>query len=112
MQDATAAIQRKGLELTDYFDPRLPAVLDGEHTIRVNYETFVFGTVEHRDAFAADVVAACGLLTDPISKRRFRPSADSPGLEHAGVLYLFESGASRKMFARDPERHRLPGFTM
>ena len=39
--------------------------------------------------FLTDPVASCGLLTDPVSKRRFRPQRGSPRATHDGVMYLF-----------------------
>ena len=112
MQDVPAVILRKGMSFTDYFDPRRPAVLDADHAVRVNYETYLFADEAGAARFREDVVGSCGLLTDPISKRRFRPRPDAPRFEHEGVIYLFPDASARDMFARDPESHRLPGFRM
>ncbi|MCB9898628.1 MAG: hypothetical protein H6825_11550 [Planctomycetes bacterium] len=112
MQDVLAALIRKGIGFTGYLDPSRPALLDAEHLVRLNYETYLFADTAGRDAFLADPLRFCGLLTDPVSKRRFRPRDDSPRAEHSGVTYYFEDESGRAMFVADPERFRLPGWTM
>ncbi len=112
MQDVTAALQRAGLGFNCYLDPSRPALIDADHSVRVNYETYIFADTATRDAFRADVVRYCGLLTDPVSKGRFRPDTDSPQAEYADVLYYFEEQSHKDMFLMDPEGYRLPGYTM
>lgn len=112
MQDVPAAVQRKGLQFQDYLDVRRPALLDAEHCVRLNYEAFFFADAAGRERFCADPVAVCGLLTDPVSKQRFRPCAGSPHVEHDGVTFYFENEAQRVLFETDPEMFRLPRWTM
>ena len=112
VQDVIAAVRRKGLGFQGYLDHTRPARLDADHAAFVNYETYVFADAANRARFLADVLAHCGLLTDPVSKRRFRPAADAPRAEHAGRTWYFESAAQRDMFLRAPESYELPGFTM
>lgn len=112
MQDVPAALNRKQLSFSGYMDPTRPAIIDEAHSARVNYETFLFADTANEQLFSGDVVRFCGLLTDPISKQRFRPTVESPYTEHEGVLYYFESESGRDMFERAPEDHRLPGFEM
>jgi len=112
VQDVPAALRRKGLGFACFMDPSRPAVVDADHAVRINYETYLFADAEAREAFVADVLRYCGLVTDPVSKQRFRPDGDSPTREHAGVLYVFRNDGSRDMFARDPDRFRVPGYTM
>jgi len=112
VQDVIAAVQRKGLSFQGYLDDTRPARLDAEHVAFVNYETYLFADVANRERFCADVLAHCGLLTDPVSKRRFRPRPDAPRAEHAGRSWYFESVAQRDMFLRAPESYELPGFSM
>lgn len=114
VQDVPAVLNRKGLAFACYMDPSRPALCDSEHAVRVNYETYLFADGAARDRFSDDVVTYCGLLTDPVTKQRFRPAADSPYHEDeaTGVLYYFESVSSFTMFLRMPEDYRLPGYTM
>lgn len=101
-----------GRGFADYLDARKPAVLDAEHCVRLNWEAFLFGDAWESERFLSDPVTYCGLLTDPVSRQRFRPSADSPRSVHAGVTYFLQSAESRDEFERDPEAYRLPGWTM
>jgi len=112
VQDVPAFVVKKGLAFQDYLDGRRPAVLDAAHCVRLNWEAFFFGDLWERERFLSDPVTYCGLLTDPISRRRFRPRADSPRFPHDKVTYYFESEANRALFEEDPERFRLPGWTM
>ncbi|GJM20601.1 MAG: hypothetical protein DHS20C15_05160 [Planctomycetota bacterium] len=112
VQDVLYSVQRKGLHFDGYLDATRPAVLDADHCLTVNYETFLFADAANRERFLADVREHCGLLTDPVSKRRFRPGPDAPRAEHAGHSWFFESRANRDMFLRAPDDYRLPGYTM
>jgi len=112
VQDVPYFARRMGLELPGYLDQTRPAVLDEAHSVRLNYEAFFFASEQNRARFLADPVAHCGLLTDPVSKRRFRPRPDSPRAEHLGVTYFFQSRRSRERFARRPDDFRLPGWSM
>jgi YHS domain-containing protein len=112
VQDVPAAVVRRGLSFQDYLDVGRPAVLDAEHCVRLNYEAFFFADATTRERFLAEPRAYCGLLTDPVSKRRFRPCASSEQAEHAGVTYWFEEPANRARFEADPEMFRLPRWVM
>lgn len=112
MQDVPAYLRRKGLAFQDYLDARKPAVIDAEHCVRLNYEAFFFGDPWERERFRSDPLTYCGLLTDPVSRRRFRPTKDSPRAAHAGVDYYFESEENRTRFERDPEALSRPGWKM
>jgi YHS domain-containing protein len=112
VQDVPAFLRERGLAFADYLDARKPAVIDAEHCVRLNWEAFFFGDAWERERFLSDPVTYCGLLTDPVSRRRFRPHADSPRSVHAAVTYFFETAESRDEFERDPDAYRLPGWKM
>ncbi len=103
---------RKGLTVPCYFDPTRNAVLDDEHMVRVNYEIYLFSDTEKRARFLDDPVGYCGLVTDPVSKRRFRPSESSRRCEEGGVVWFFASRHTYRRFQSNPERYRLPGYRM
>jgi YHS domain-containing protein len=104
--------RRLDLDLVGFFDSTRPAILDDEHMARVNYEAYFFASKEGRERFLTDPVSACGLITDPVSKRRFHPDERAPRLEHGGVLYVFETRENLRMFRKRPDDYRLPGYTM
>lgn len=112
MQDVAGFLRRKGLALRDHLDDRRAAILDDDHMVRLNYEAFFFADAASRVAFLADPVTYCGLLTDPVSKRRFRPQRGGPSLEHEGVRYLFATWSSHERFAAEPARYVLPAWRM
>jgi YHS domain-containing protein len=112
VQDVPAFVVKKGLAFADYLDARRPAVLDAAHCARLNWEAFFFADLWERERFLSDPLLYCGLLTDPISRQRFRPSQGAPRFQHAGVTYYFESEANRALFESDPETFRLPGWKM
>lgn len=112
VQDVPTFVARKGLELRDYLDRREVALIDAEHCVRVNYEAYFFASPWTRERFVQDVVLYCGLMTDPVSRERFRPTDDSPRLRHEGVTYYFESQDNQKVFKEDPETYGTPGWKM
>ncbi len=84
-----------GLSFNDYFDERRPALIDAEHCVRMNWEAFFFADAWERERLRSDPLLYCGLLTDPISRQRFRPNAGSPRALHEGVTYFFENRDQR-----------------
>jgi YHS domain-containing protein len=112
VQDVPEFVRKNGLSFRDYLDERHEAVLDAEHCVRLNYEAFFFGDPWSRERFLADPTDFCGLLTDPVSKQRFRPARGAESVRHEGVAYFFESEVTRARFEEAPERYRLPGWVM
>ncbi len=112
MQDVPQFVARKEIPLRDFLDRREAAILDAEHCVRLNYEAYFFAGAWTRERFAADPVRYCGLLTDPVSRERFRPKEASPRARHEGVIYYFESAQNRDEFELDPETYRVPGWSM
>ena len=112
VQDVPLNLRNAGIALQDYLDVRREAVIDADHCARLNYEAFFFADRWERERFVSDPVTYCGLLTDPISRRRFRPRADSPRASHRGVTYFFESAENRARFEEAPDLFRLPTWTM
>ena len=112
MQDVPVFIERKGLSFRDYLDRRLPAVIDADHCVRLNYEAFFFGNLWTREQFVSDPTLYCGYLTDPVSKSRFRPDENSPRSTHEKVTYYFEGEDQRALFEKNPDGFRLPGWKM
>lgn len=112
MQDVPDFVRKKGLAFQDYLDERRPAVIDREHCVRLNFEAYFFADGWERERFLSDPLVYCGLLTDPISRVRFRPGPDSPRFDHGDVTYYFQDLANKALFESDPETYRLPGWTM
>ncbi len=105
-------IAKKELEIACLFEPDKNAPPTVEFFTRINYEGYLFCQLEERDRFLADPITYCGLLTDPVSKLRFRPNADSPRAKHEDVIYFFEGPVTARLFAEAPGEYRLPGYKM
>lgn len=112
MQDVPGYVKRTGLQFACYMDPDRAAIIDGAFAVRLNYETYFFADSAAREVFRASPVQFCGLLTDPVTKQRFRPQEDSPSYTHEKVLYLFESLDTYEAFVAMPGKYKLPGYKM
>lgn len=110
MQDFPGMLERKEIVPSCLFDPDRAASL--EHFVRLNYEGFFFCGADEAERFRADPTRFCGFLTDPVEKRRFRPTTASPSAEHEGTLFLFEDARSIARFRAAPTSFVLPGWKM
>jgi len=110
VQDPQVQIGELGIEIPDLVDPSRKAVLDPAHRSFVNYETYFFADEADKKRFDADPTGSCGALTDPISKRRFRPASDAPRADVDGRIYLFLSEEDRSKFLASPEAYARPNY--
>jgi YHS domain-containing protein len=110
VQDPQIQLLDLGLAVPDVLDPRKLAVLDAAHRSFVDYETYFFLNEDDKRRFDADPTASCGILTDPVTKARFRPGSDSPRLSFDGRAYIFFSEASRQAFEKTPEAYARPNY--
>jgi len=112
VQDPQIQLQQLGLTIPDALDPKRSAILDGDHRSFVNYETFFFADEADRRRFDADPTASCGILTDPVTKERFRPGSDSPRTTFDGRTYIFFTEANKAAFDKNPEAIARPNYDM
>jgi YHS domain-containing protein len=47
-------------------------------------------------------------LKDVVSGKAFKVTADTPGLERSGALFLFESADTKAAFEQDPDKYSKP----
>jgi len=52
------------------------------------------------------------VLTDPVTRERFHPTARSPHVRHYDREYYFTSDDSRDMFAAMPDMYADPRYQM
>ena len=105
MQDPEIYLGEIGVPVNDLFDPSRPARVDVFHRSRVNYETYFFADTAGKARFDADPIAHAGVVTDPVSRQRFRPLPSSPRLLHDGRPYVFFSEESRAAFVAMPDMY-------
>ena len=110
MQDPQIQLQELGIAVPDLLDPGKTAVLDPSHRSFVNYETYFFADEADKRRFDADPTGSCGILTDPVTRERFRPGSASPRTTFGGRAYYFLTEASQRAFEKDPGAVALPNY--
>jgi len=110
VQDPEVQLRELGLAIPDVVDPKRPAVLDAAHRSFVDYETFFFADEADKRRFDAEPTASCGILTDPVTKQRFRPAFDSPHGEFDGRMYVFFDAANKATFEKSPAAFARPNY--
>ena len=111
-------LQRMKASFTDPVRPSRPAKIQAPLRYHVNWEVFYFADRASMDEFRKHPTAYCGWLTDPVSGVRFRPTAGSPRVIHAGRLVLLHqrldagrsSGRADQLRLPQGSLMRAPGF--
>lgn len=93
-------------------DPARPGVVSAQTRRFVNWEVFYLADARAAARFDADPCRYCTVLTDPVTRQRFRPGPDAPHLRHGGRVWYFPSDSSRAVFAAAPDSSRVPELTM
>jgi len=112
VQDPEFFLNQLGVQLSCVVDTSQPAVIDSTHRISIGYETFFVASDQARREFESDIVRYCGILTDPVTKARFRPTQDSPRERYNDREYYFASDNSRRMFGAMPDMYADPAYRM
>lgn len=112
MQDPEVYLKARGIELASWIDEKRPAVLDASHRARVNHELFFFADEVELKRFKKNPLKHCGVVTDPVNRKRFRPTPSSPRLEYQEQPFYFESEATLEQFAAMPDSFATPRFKM
>lgn len=84
-------------------NPDRKAVVDEKMRAFVNYEVYFFSDRGALRRFRKDPLRYCGLLTDPVTQRRFHPAKSSPHLEYKDRLFYFSSDSTRVAFVATPD---------
>lgn len=112
MKDPQIYLNELGVELTCVVSEEGAAVIDEARRRYVNWEVYFLSSEEAVGAFDFDPLRYCGLVTDPVSKTRFRPDEDSPKTVYQDRVYYFESAANLEQFDQMPEGMANPAHTM
>jgi YHS domain-containing protein len=102
-QDPEIYLEQERITLRDPVDPSRVASLDEELRTFVNYEVFFFADATTKAAFDADPTRWCGLVTDPVSQRRFYPAPIPLQRTYMDRLYYFESDSTFTAFEATPD---------
>ncbi len=112
MQDPDTYLNGLGITVPSQLDPNTQALIDSTHRSIIGHEIFYFADADEKSRFDTDPSAYCGILTDPVSKARFRPTSSSPKYAYNGREYLFSSDSTQIMFAGMPDMYWLPSHQM
>ena len=104
MQDPERYLRELHIEPPCTVYPKRKAIVDSSLRIKMNHEIFYFSSKAARDLFVKDPLRYCGLLTDPVSKQRFRPTAKSPHTDYRGRSYYFMADSSMTRFLGAPQK--------
>jgi len=69
----------------------------------VNHELYYFADSALLRRFVTNPLRYCGIVTDPVSKTRFRPTARSPRTVFQGRPYFFQNRMDLEVFAAMPD---------
>lgn len=112
MQDPSRYLADLVTHLPAVDDPTKAAIVDTDHLSVVNFECFYFASKEGKAKFDQDPCAHCGRVTDPVTYRKFVPTARSPRIEREGRTFFFRSDSTRAIFAARPDSFSLPHWGM
>jgi YHS domain-containing protein len=93
-------------------DPEAPAAIDVEHRALVNWEAYFVSGPAALAAFRQAPWEYCGVVTDPVSRARFRPSESSPRRDRGDHPFFFENEATLAAFDENPESYETPRIGM
>ena len=112
VQDPEVFLNDLGISLACAVNPDHSATIDEAHRSAVNWEVFFFASADAKAAFDADPLKYCGLVTDAVSKVRFRPGGDSPNTTFEDRVYYFETATNLEEFERVPGSRANPAMEM
>ena len=93
--------------LRDPVEPARIGSLDPALHFRVNGEVYRFASERTMRRFMHAPARWCGIVRDPVSGRRFQPTARSPEAYWVGGPYYFESDSTKARFVDDPHRYEV-----
>lgn len=107
MTDSEFALFHLSRALCDPVDPRLVGSLSPILQFRVNGEVYRFANERTLQRFVQTPDLFCGVVRDPVTARRFVPSAHSPQAYWVGGPYFFESESTKTTFVDDPQKYQV-----
>lgn len=96
-------LKARGIAIPCLIHPDRPAILEASHRAMVNHEIFFFSDERSLSRFHKDLLRYCGVLTDPVSRVRFKPSAKSLRWEYRERPYYFASDSTLSVFQAIPD---------
>lgn len=112
MQGPEKYLKELGIAIPCIVDPTRPAMLDSAHRAFVNYETYYFCDDASMSKFVAAPYRYTCKVTDPVSRNRFVPIAESPTRSFGGRLFYFVSEKTADAFDKNVIKYGnlMPGM--
>jgi hypothetical protein len=108
VQDPERYLIELGVTVPSLFDSTRDAVLDADHRVRVNHDTFFFADARGKARFLAAPERWAPFLADPVSGETFHPGPRSPRREVGERLYLFAGDSTLALFDAAPDSFAVP----
>jgi len=102
VQDPEPYLKELGTELPCAVTRGATARIDARYRVRVNHEIYFVATPAAKRKFETEPWKYCGMVTDPVSEVRFRPTEASPRREYERRTYFFGSDSTAAVFEGDP----------
>jgi YHS domain-containing protein len=112
VEDPERYLNELGVTVPSLFDSSRTAVLDADHRVRVNHDTFFFADDGEKARFLADPGRSAPFLADPVSGAVFHPGPRTPRRESGGRLYLFAGDSTLALFDAAPDSFAIPRLRM
>ena len=108
MQDPEYFLLGQSIQVPCVVHPDRPARIEPQLRAWVNHELYYFSDGKAFSSFRKDPLKYCGLVTDPVTRRRFQPYRRSPRLAYKDRKYYFGSDSTLKVFEATPDSFATP----
>lgn len=112
MKDPDPYLNDLGITLSGAVDPTQPALIDPDHRISVNWETYYVSSDANRERFLQSPWEYAGEVTDPVTHERFTLTAASPSRSVEGKQFYFSNEETAARFDEDPTMYAEPMIGM
>jgi YHS domain-containing protein len=106
VQDPERYLKERKVTLPSIFPKAKSPLVDSSLREKVNFEIYYFSSAAEKELFKKNTLKYCGQVTDPITLKRFRPTASSPKTVHGGRIYYFSADSTRARFLANPQLHQ------
>ena len=107
MKGPESYLKIQAIDVRDAIDPRRGAEVDSTRRVFIGHDLFYFADAASQARFEKQPLRWCKRLTDPVTLKRFKPTARSPHLTHMGRRYWFASDSTLMAFQAAPDSFSL-----
>jgi YHS domain-containing protein len=100
-------LKTQAIDVRDAIDGRRRATVDPARRVFIGHDLFYFADAASQARFEKDPLRWAKRLTDPVTLKRFAPTARSPRATHMGRRYWFASDSTFAAFQAMPDSFAL-----